>query len=164
MIDGIVWLSMVFFLLLPYYHAVFTFNKKTVFYHVVLWLCVHFVFSVIFAIFEKSIWGVPLILFCAYAAYFLFSYVFYVRNMYSEQEKGNIQQILESKWFFIAEKILLAVSSFLLVVDIYVLVLQMKDCFELGYPYLIGVVVVSYGPLVFFVSRFFRNAPNRKKR
>lgn len=154
MVDIIVWLSIGFFLLLPYYHAVFTFNERTVGCHISFWLCAHFIFAIIFTVIEKALWTVPLILFCAYTVYFVFSYIFYVRDMCSNQEKSNIQSLIATKWFVVAERIVFIVSTTLLIADISLLGIQMMKGFDLGLLYLTAVIIVSYAQLVFLIKRF----------
>lgn len=154
MVDIIVWLSVGFFLLLPYYHAVFTFNARTVSCHISFWLCAHFISAVIFKVIEKTLWTVPSILLCAYTVYFVFSYIFYVRDICSNQEKSNIQSLIATKWFVVVERIVFILSTTLLAVDIYLLGMQMMKGFDWGLLYLTIVIIVSYAQLVFFIKGF----------
>lgn len=158
MTDVIVWLSIGFFILLPYYctafySATFTSNRKVIHHHILFWLGFHFAFSVIFAAIEKTFWDVPLILFFVYATYFAFSYVFYMRDMWSKQEKENIQAIMSSKWFWVTAKILLAISTVLLIIDTCILGVEIVNSFDRDYLYLIIVIVISYAQLV---NRYYR--------
>lgn len=83
-----------------------------------------FISAIIFTVIEKKLWTVPLILFCAYTVYFAFTYIFYVHDMCSNQEKSNIQSLIATKWFVVVEQIVFILSTTLLIADVSLLGIQ----------------------------------------
>lgn len=118
MSDLMIWVSIGAFLLLPYYLCVFTFSKTLLRCHVLFWVCFHTVFVGIFCLAQPSLWLTPTVVLIAYVLYYLFSYLFYVRNMFQEPVRSNVAQIITTKGF----------QSILLVVMMGLAVLWTVDC------------------------------------
>ncbi len=158
MMDWMIWVSVGVFLLLPYYLCVFTFHKTLLRCHILFWVCFHAVFVGVFRLVQPALWLTPAVAFIAYALYYLFSYLFYVRNMFQEPERSNVSQIVTTKAF----------QSILLVVMIGLAVLWAVDCVFLvrGVPagsglemaYLITIVSISYAQLLFYYLKYYRSA------
>lgn len=152
-----IWLSIGMFVLLPFYLWVFTLDKRRLQRHIVLWLCLHLFGSLVFWFLEKDIWNTPLLLLCGYALYYLCTYVFYVRDMYSKQEADNLRNILASKWFSVVFAVLTGFATLVLLADEYLLIHNMiyKKPFEFGYLYLAGIVLFSYIQIIYWGRKYY---------
>lgn len=115
-------LSIVFYLLLPYYLGLLTTSKKTVYNHIFIWCVCNVVFCILFSLKEKEIVTVPLLVLAIGLFYFFFSYLFYGKSLQNDAKTKNFELLITNKsLLFIMNIIMSIIILFALVLLFYMI-------------------------------------------
>lgn len=152
--DIIIWISVVIFLLLPYYQKVFSMDMRKLNFHVMFWIVLNSFMALLYYVTYKEIISMAFIILSASTLYYIFSYLFYAKNILKSDLKEKLNIITNTRQYNLCKNVALVFISILFVFDI-ILIFNHKQI--LGVTdriYLIGIVVISYIQILIYDREF----------
>ncbi len=151
--DILIWITAGIIILLPYYMNIFLFKLSKVRFHMAFWLLFHMIASIMYWICYREIWSAAVIIFIVYVLYYLFTYIFYVRDIMNSISYGKIKYIFTMKWFLIILNIVIFLITLLLAADI-LLVIDSSNLRILDKAYFISAIGAAYVEIIILSFRY----------
>lgn len=146
----VIWISIGCFLLLPYYLSVFSLEKKFLKGHIGLWLIFHTIFVVLGYVFYEEWFTSAAVLLICYTLYYLFSYIFYVKDISDKVSEADIKNVANDKMVRKISKCCLWIIGVLSIVEI--VFIYIMNSFGLEQVYFSAIVAISFIQVVYYCN------------
>ncbi len=142
--DFIIWISIGMFLLLPYYLRIYILDFRKTRLHIYFWICIHSIIAIVYYTVLNEKFSLAMVMLIAYAVYYFFSYIFYVRGEKNLIESSSIECIVKSNFFNIFKKIIMTIGCIMLIIDGILILGNVQELELFDKVYLFGTIVISY--------------------
>lgn len=142
--DIIIWISVGVFLLLPYYQKVFLMDIRKLNFHMMFWIVLNSFMVLLYYIMYKEIISTAFIILTASTLYYIFSYLFYAKDILNSDLKEKINIITKTRQYNLCKNIIFVLISILLVFDIILIINHRQILESMDRVYLISIVIISY--------------------
>lgn len=152
--EAVIYISIICFLLVPYYLSIFLLNRTTIKKHIVLWLCIHGVFAVISGVIYSYWFSLSTIALIGCGLYFICSYIYYGRDMWKPVSVDNMARVVNHKGYKMLEVVILAIEGLFVVVDISLIVTVVSNDLKLLEKYYLGsIVILSFLQTIYYLKK-----------
>ena len=152
--DNIIWVSTGIFLLIPYYLRIFILDSQKTKLHIIFWLSVHMIMSLVYYILYKQSVSTAFVLLIGCGIYYLVTYIFQVRNVETSINRSSVVLIVQSKYFRILQCTIYAVGSVMLLVDGVLIFRGSQDFRMLDKLYLMGIIVIAFVQCLIYLKEY----------
>lgn len=152
--DILVWISVGFFLFLPYYLSIFSLDRKAPKLHIAFWILFHALNSFIIYFMQSNWYSIPTIFLIASAVYYVFSYVFQARNIPNEIKPDNMSMVVNNRKICQIYVVVLVLAVVVGIVDIVVIFTKSSsDMTFAGKVYISMLIIISWIQSVLYSYR-----------
>lgn len=148
-------ITVALFFFLPYYLRIFLIDNKKVRYHIGFWIVLNCIAVALGFNFDRDLMDISLIVFVLSLLYYFFTYIFYVRHIEKDTDKGTVQWLVNLKHSKKIFQICLILIGIITVVE--VLFISLKN--EASMPaeiYLKVLIVIGYIQTVLYSKECLR--------